>query len=80
MSPSSPRQPRPPRRPPERPERRLGGVLEDVLTVDGVTDLHAYRLLTGRGQDLADVPPPRPQRLKPGEQLGFLFAIPGGAE
>lgn len=57
------------------------GVLEELLVIDGVTDLAVYRLLTGRGEDLVDVEPPTPPRPpKPGEQPGFLFAISGGVE
>jgi hypothetical protein len=63
------------------PVERKPGVLEELLVIDGVTDLAVYRLLTGGGRDLVDVlPPPRPRPHQPGEQLALLMLIQGEAE
>jgi hypothetical protein len=62
-----------------RDSRRTATLLDELLCIDGVTDLAVYRLLTGRGQDLIDVtPPPRPEPPDPGLQLGALILVRGG--
>ena len=67
--------------PREPAQEKSASVLDDLLCIDGVTDLAVYRALTGRGADLVDVPPPpRPRTPQPGEQLGFLFLLPSGGD
>lgn len=57
------------------------GVLQDLLVIDGVTDLAVYRALTGRGAGLVGVPPPpRPRPPTDGQLPGLLLLVPGGAE
>ena len=45
-----------PTSPPPVPERP-GGLLRELLCIDGVTDLHIYRMLTGRAHLIADAEP-----------------------
>lgn len=58
-----------------------GSVLDELLVIDGVTDLFVYRLLTGRAGDLDDVDPPQPPTPPDrgrGEQLSLFLLMPGG--
>lgn len=63
-------------------ERSQGSVLEDILVIDGVTDLAVYRILSGRWEPRDDVEPAEPERSSlPADQLPlFLLGVPGGEE
>lgn len=67
--------PGPPKEQPVQPS-----ILEDLLVIDGVTDLAVYRMLTGRFDYETNDPEPAELPGHDGQLPLFVVAVPGGGE